>query len=150
MPLFKATVESMLLYGSDSRSLTKSLEKKLDSTYTLMLSKVHNIPWKDNVTNSFSTARTHVSPRSSDENDLVWPVIGSWFGWSRVKTQWASCQSSVMETWWAEKSGPPQNYPKENLGRWYWFGGTWNLNCYVGQSELEEEFRHVTDFLGWS
>ena len=53
MPLFKATVESMLLYGSDSRSLTKSLEKKLDSTYTLMLSKVHNIPCKDNVTNSF-------------------------------------------------------------------------------------------------
>ena len=53
MPLFKATVESMLLYGCDSRSLTKSLEKKLDSTYTLMLNKVHNIHWKDNVTNSF-------------------------------------------------------------------------------------------------
>ena len=52
MPLFKATVESILLYGSDSRSLTKSLEKKLDGTYTRMLRKEQNIPWKDNVTNS--------------------------------------------------------------------------------------------------
>ena len=34
MLLFKVTVESILLYGSDSWSLTKSLEKKLDGTYT--------------------------------------------------------------------------------------------------------------------
>ena len=33
MRLFKGTVECILLHGSDSWSLTKSLEKKLDGTY---------------------------------------------------------------------------------------------------------------------
>ena len=91
MPLFKATVESMLLYGCDSRSLTKSLEKKLDSTYTLMLNKVHNIHWKDNVLTVFSTARTHVSPRSSDENDLVWRASNRLLVWL------VTCQDTMSQ-----------------------------------------------------
>ena len=53
MRLFKATVESTLLYGSDSWSLTKSLEKKLNGTYARMVRKVQNISWKDKVTNNF-------------------------------------------------------------------------------------------------
>ena len=51
--LFKATVKSILLYGSNSWSLTKSLEKRLDGTYTGILRKVQNISWKDKVTNNF-------------------------------------------------------------------------------------------------
>ena len=34
MRLFKGKVECILLHGSDSWSPTKSLEKKLDGTYT--------------------------------------------------------------------------------------------------------------------
>ena len=76
MRLFKSSeqahrqVESILLYGSDSWSLTKSLEKKLDGTYTRMLRKVQNISSKDKVTNSFLYGS---NPRLT--------------GWSRVKRQ---------------------------------------------------------------
>lgn len=53
MRLFKVTVESILLYRSDSWSLTKSLEKKFNGTYTHMPRKVQNISWKDKVINNF-------------------------------------------------------------------------------------------------
>ena len=53
MHLFKATVKSILLYGADSWSLTKSLEKRLHGMYTGILRKVQNIYWKDKVTNNF-------------------------------------------------------------------------------------------------
>ena len=49
--LFRATTESILLYGSATWSLTKQEEKQLDGTYTRMLRMVLNISWKDKVTN---------------------------------------------------------------------------------------------------
>ena len=49
--VFKASVESILLYGSDSWSLTKTLSKKLDGTYTRMLRKAFNISWSQHITN---------------------------------------------------------------------------------------------------
>ena len=116
---------------------TASLEKKFDGTYTRMLRKIQNIYWKDKVTNNFLYG----------SNPWLTEIIRgkrlSFIGWPRVKTQWASWQSSVMGTWWAEKSEPPQNYPKTSLGRWYWFEGSWTPDCYVEQRELEEEFRHA-------
>ena len=53
MRLLKVTVESILLYRSDSWSLTKSLEKKFNGTYTRMPRKVQNISSKDKVINNF-------------------------------------------------------------------------------------------------
>ena len=49
--LFKATVESILLYGSSTWSLTETEEKRLDGTYTRMLRQVYNISWREKVTN---------------------------------------------------------------------------------------------------
>ena len=49
--LFLATVVSILLYGSETWSLTVAEEKRLDGTYTRMLRKVLNISWKDKITN---------------------------------------------------------------------------------------------------
>ena len=51
LQLFRATTESILLYGSATWSLTKFEEKSLDGTYTSMLRIVQNINWKDHVTN---------------------------------------------------------------------------------------------------
>ena len=51
MRVFKASVESILLYGSDSWTLTKSLSKRIDGNYTRMLRKVQNISWKSHTTN---------------------------------------------------------------------------------------------------
>ena len=53
MRLLKVTVESILLYRSDSWSLTKSLEKKFNGTYTRMPRKEQNISVKDKVINNF-------------------------------------------------------------------------------------------------
>ena len=49
--LFRATVESILLYGSSSWTMTKDMEKRLDGTYTRLLRVVLNVSWKDHLTN---------------------------------------------------------------------------------------------------
>ena len=50
--LFVATVESVLLYGAETWTLTTSLEKSLDGCYTRMLRMALNIPWQDHMRNS--------------------------------------------------------------------------------------------------
>ena len=49
--LFKATVEHVLLYGCETWTLTKKLNKSLDGCYTRMLRKALNISWKQHLTN---------------------------------------------------------------------------------------------------
>ena len=51
MNFFRATIE-LLLYGSVTWTLTKKLEKKLDSTYTRMLRAILNKYWRDHPTNA--------------------------------------------------------------------------------------------------
>ena len=48
---FRSTVESVLLYGSESWTLTKAMEKRLDGNYTRLLRKVQDITWKERKTN---------------------------------------------------------------------------------------------------
>jgi exonuclease III len=43
---FQAAVETVLVYGSSTWTLTKKLEAKLDGTYTRMLRAILNISWK--------------------------------------------------------------------------------------------------------
>ena len=49
--LFRATTETILLYGSSTWTLTKQVERALDGTYTRMLRKVLNIGWNEKVSN---------------------------------------------------------------------------------------------------
>lgn len=49
--LFLSTIESVLLYGCDTWTLTKSLEKKLNGCYTRLLRMSLNISWKLMLTN---------------------------------------------------------------------------------------------------
>ena len=49
--LFIAACESVLLYGSETWTLTKAQEKRLDGTYTKMLRMVLDVSWKDKVSN---------------------------------------------------------------------------------------------------
>ena len=44
---FRATVESVLIYGSVSWTITKALEKRLNGNYTRMLRAILNRSWKD-------------------------------------------------------------------------------------------------------
>ena len=48
---FQAVVVSMLLYGCTTWTLTKRIEKKLDSNYTRMLRAILNKSWKQHPTN---------------------------------------------------------------------------------------------------
>ena len=45
------TVESVLLYGCETCTLTNSLIKKLDGTYTQILRMVLNIDWSNTIKN---------------------------------------------------------------------------------------------------
>ena len=49
--LFVATVEAILLYGSETWTLDKRLEKGLDGCYTRMLRMAMDVSWRDHVTN---------------------------------------------------------------------------------------------------
>ena len=49
--VFKASVETTLLYGSDSWSLSSALCNKLDGSYTKMLPAIYHISWRDHITN---------------------------------------------------------------------------------------------------
>ena len=51
LKVLKASVETILLYGSDSWSLNVALSKKFDGSYTKMLRTIYNISWRDHITN---------------------------------------------------------------------------------------------------
>ena len=48
--IFKAAVEPILQYGSETWTLSKKHEKGLDGTYTRILMRVQNISWKSHST----------------------------------------------------------------------------------------------------
>ena len=49
--LFVATIESVLLYGAETWTLTVKQEKLLDGAYTRMLRMALNVSWQDHVRN---------------------------------------------------------------------------------------------------
>ena len=49
--LFIATVESVLLYGAETWTITKTMKKQLDGCYTRMLRMALNVSWKQHITN---------------------------------------------------------------------------------------------------
>ena len=49
--LFVSTVESVLLYGCSTWTLTRKLEKQLDGVYTRMLRMAMDVSWRDHMTN---------------------------------------------------------------------------------------------------
>ena len=48
---FLATVESVLLYGSETWTLTPAMEKSLNGCYTRMLRAAFNISWQEHMPN---------------------------------------------------------------------------------------------------
>ena len=50
--LFVTTVESVLLYGSETWTMTATMKKRLDGCYTKMLRMVQNISWRSHTTNA--------------------------------------------------------------------------------------------------
>ena len=48
--LFIATIENILIYGSESWTLTSKQQKRLDGTYTNLLRRVQNMHWTQHAT----------------------------------------------------------------------------------------------------
>ena len=48
---FRATIESIFLYGAETWTLSKKLNEELDGTYTRLLRHALNINWRQHVTN---------------------------------------------------------------------------------------------------
>ena len=46
LKIFKSTVEPILLYGSETWTLSKKIERRLDGTYTRLLMRAQHISWK--------------------------------------------------------------------------------------------------------
>ena len=49
---FRTTIESVLLYGAESWTLTNSMCRRLDGTCTIMLRAVVGFTWRDRKTNN--------------------------------------------------------------------------------------------------
>ena len=49
--LFNETVESVLLYGAETWTITNKIQKSLDGCYSRMLRAALNVSWKDKITN---------------------------------------------------------------------------------------------------
>ena len=47
--LFIATVESVLLYGAETWTMTQTMKKQLDAYYTRMQRKALNVSWKQHI-----------------------------------------------------------------------------------------------------
>ena len=50
--LFAATVETVLLYGSEAWTVTPKIAKDLDGCYTRMLRVIQNVSWRQHMTNA--------------------------------------------------------------------------------------------------
>ena len=74
--LFLATVESVLLYGSETWTLTKTLEKQLNGTYTRLLRMATNTSWNLRLTNN-STRSCPSCHQKLHKGDLDWLVTVS-------------------------------------------------------------------------
>ena len=59
--LFQATVESILLYGSETWTITESLKKKIDGCYTRMLWMILDSNWRVRRRNRQTNAQTYGS-----------------------------------------------------------------------------------------
>ena len=49
---FRACVESILLYGSETWTISKKMEDRINGCYTRLLRRVFNISWRDHIPNS--------------------------------------------------------------------------------------------------
>ena len=84
---FQAAVMLILLYGCTKWTLTKRMEKKLDSNYTRMLRAILNRSWKQNPIISSCTATYHPSWKlfkldEPDMQDTAGEVKSDVFQWS--------------------------------------------------------------------
>ena len=49
--LFLSTIEPILMYGAETWTISKIIQKRLDGCYTRMLRMVYNVSWKDKMKN---------------------------------------------------------------------------------------------------
>ena len=69
LEIFRATVEPILLYGSETWTLSMKLEKRLDGTYTRLLMRAQNLSWKRHPSISDIYGDLSVSPHSFDPEE---------------------------------------------------------------------------------
>ena len=89
--LFLATVESILLYGCETWTMTAALDKSLDGCYTRMLRAALNISWKRHITNVVLYGKL---PRVSDKVAAKRMELA---GHCRRHTELAACSLILWE-----------------------------------------------------
>ena len=52
LSIFKSNVESIIMYGSDTWTVTRELEEKLDGCYTKLMRKRFNVHWSQHMTDT--------------------------------------------------------------------------------------------------
>ena len=83
--IFMASVESILLYGSEAWTLTAVEETRLDGCYTSMLRMVFNVTWRDRVRNEvlcgdLPSGREDFELQDTVSDTLNWLQATSFYG----------------------------------------------------------------------
>ena len=68
---FRATVESVLIYGHITWTLKSTLEKKVDGAYSQMIRTVLNKTWKQYLTNTILYGKIQTITNSTPEQLLI-------------------------------------------------------------------------------
>ena len=107
---FLSTVESILLYGCESWSMTETQERSLNGTYTRMLRKALNIHWSAHITNEKLYGKL---PPVCKEATAGWTLLQA------PRTQCTETHSVGTEPWPAwEKSTEDKLCGHAEEGHW--------------------------------
>ena len=131
---FRATVESVLLYGAVTWTLTKHLEQRLSGTYTRMLRAALNISWKEHPT---ITEIIRPSPKchhhhQGEKNAVCWTLLAP-------QRRTGSRHNAVATQTWNNFNRTPSENLRRPTTRGHWAGGRRPVDCHDGSRSVESE-----------
>ena len=86
-----ASVESILLYGSEAWTLTAVQEARLDGCYTSMLRMVFNVTWRDRVRNKVLYGDLPRITKKSRREDCEWQdTVSDTLNWLQATSFYGS------------------------------------------------------------
>ena len=135
---FQAAVVSILLYGCTTWTLTKRLEKKLDSNYTKMLQAILNKSWRQHLTKQLlyghqPTITKTIQVRRNIHSGHCWrsrdELISDVLQWTpshgRAKVGWLA--RTYIQQLCEDKGCSPTDLPEAMNDREEWRGRVRNI-----------------------
>ena len=100
--IFRATIEPVLLYGSETWTLSAKQQRRLDGCYTCLLRRVKNLSWKNHPT--------------------LETIYGNLPRISSVTFLWLCLIKRTGKVWWIQSRPRPQDDEMMITSDWAYYG----------------------------